>query len=96
MERTVPCITCQRNLLDTGKITDNGYFAYCTVCEAQYQIVPLTNENGSPRVTEDGVQEFYLNPVHPGRAEFSKQEKKPDFSELLKKIQSAKTPNDLV
>lgn len=95
MERTVPCITCQRNLLDTGKLTADGYFAVCTVCQAHYQVVPLVNEDGHPRVQQDGTQEFYLNPVQPGRAEFSKQEKKPDFSELLKKIQSAKSPNDL-
>lgn len=100
MESTIPCITCRRNMRDTGKITEDGYFAYCTICEAQYQIVPLVNEQGAQMYTADGAQAFYLNPVHPGKAEFLpkeevREEPKPDFSELLKKIQNAKTPNDL-
>lgn len=106
MERdNVPCITCRHNLLETGKYdSKRPGFAYCSLCQAYYQVVPITDEYGEQQYTEYGDAAFYLNPVKPGRAEFAKDlefqvtdstKSKPDFSKLLEKIQKANTPKDL-
>jgi len=96
--RRVTCITCQHDLLDTGKFAKDPHFVYCSVCYAYYQVVPITDEFGQFQQAEDGRTAFYLNPVRPG--DISKmrepaEEKKPDFSDLLAKIQKAQTPKDL-
>lgn len=97
MERDVPCITCHHNLLETGKHdSKRPGFAYCSRCQAYYQIVPITDESGEQQYTETGEAAFYLNPVKPGKAEYAKDDlPKPDFSSLLAKIQKAQTPKDL-
>ncbi len=98
-ERIVSCITCQHNLLDTGKFAKDPHFVYCSVCYAYYQVVPITDEYGRVQQTFNGDSAFYLNPVKPGNAAHLKpsipQDQKPNFSSLLEKIQNAKTPQDL-
>lgn len=100
-DRIVSCITCQHNLLDTGKYAADPNFVYCTICEAYYMVIPVLDERGQQTYSADGVANFYLNPVKPGKPNFYKdvvptEKPKQDFSDLLKKIQTAKSPKELI
>ena len=95
------CVTCSKSLRDYGRLKTGTQFAYCSICEAVYQVVPIIEEDGQLRRTPYGDVAFYLNPVKPGKAKFQtdledQPQKTTDLSDLLDKIQKAKSPKDLL
>ena len=101
------CITCNSSLRDTGKVSPDLKFAYCTVCNAKYVVVPAIKEDGQPYKDANGNVRLYLDPLEPGyeTAENSYPgssfsggipQTKPDFSNVKKLIDTCKSVKEFL
>jgi hypothetical protein len=57
------CVTCQHSLRDTGKISRDCQYAYCTKCHTKYAVSPATDAFGNPITDAEGRVHYYLEPI---------------------------------
>lgn len=100
------CVTCNHSLRDTCKITADFKYAYCTICQTKYRILPAKDNSGNPISDAEGREQYYLDPIvfydtsnkymSPSSASVCSSEVLQDYDDILYELTWCKSVNQFL